>query len=100
MPILIPKQDFRPQEFFRMLLRQELSMVSPEFNLRAVVKAAFCDVIRRLQGFPGIIAARVDWFSSHGHGAKTAFACGGFFIIIFLTFLPKRALINRPHEKT
>jgi len=32
MPVLIPKQNFHPQEFFRMLLRQELSMVSTELS--------------------------------------------------------------------
>jgi len=32
MPILIPNQNFRIQEFFRKLLHQELSMVSPELG--------------------------------------------------------------------
>jgi hypothetical protein len=33
MPILIPNQNFRPQEFLRMLLRYELSIVSPELTI-------------------------------------------------------------------
>ncbi len=64
------------------------------------VKAAFYDLIRRLKGFPGISATRVYWFSPHVHRAKTAFPWGGFFIIILINFLPQRALIHRPHEKT
>ena len=33
MPILIPNQNFCPQEFFRMLLRQELGIVFLELSL-------------------------------------------------------------------
>jgi nitrogen regulatory protein P-II 1 len=45
-------------------------------EIKAIVQASrlqkIHDAFHPLEGFPGISAARVDWFGPHGHRPKTA----------------------------